>query len=125
QGRLVGVCRRDDMSLIAGDVTSCFASAYDVSRVQRMSLLIGDDLVVVRDRVQAESSHKVSWRVHVRHGQATRDDDRFAVTSAEGVQLEVCVNEAKPLEHTEWQDRVKRTQGEVNLEASCHELTGS
>lgn len=126
QGKLVGADYAPDAALFEADVTECFNNRYDVQQLRRSTLVLGDDAVLIRDRIISSHERKVSWRAHVRDGVTQIGFTRFAVTTAEGVLLEVCTPQDATLEHVYWRGAMQNQKKvRLQLESSCHELTWS
>jgi len=99
QGKLVISHYQPGVSLFEGDVTDCYNMRYDVRSVRRASLVLGDDLVLVRDSIESDTPHKVTWRAHVREGWIQSAPGYFSVTTPEHACLEICISGSEPIEH--------------------------
>ena len=99
EGKLVFSCYLPEAALFESDVTDCYRSRYDVRSVRRSSLVLGDELVLVRDRIESETPHQVTWRVHTRDGQIQSGPGYLAVTTPEQIRLEICIPGSQTVEH--------------------------
>lgn len=118
QGELLYAQYAADTALFEADVTTCFAPEYDVVSVRRATLLLGDDALLVRDRIVSPHPRRVTWRAHLRDGEAVLAGTRFAVVTAEQIRLEVCTPDGAPLAHRHFSGAVAS-----QLEGSCHEVS--
>ena len=123
EGHLLWSAYTSHAAAFEADVTDCFRDAYDVRRVRRGTLVLGDELMVVRDRIQSATPHDVNWRAHLRDGVLELDGARAALTTPENVRLEVCVPRPDRFEHRQWRAAADTDAVDAQLECACHELT--
>ncbi len=110
-------------ALVEADVTDNYQPRYDVTVVRRATLVVGDELVVVRDRIVAESSHRVSWRAHLRGGDLAVEGGYAQLTAADRTRLQLCAIDGREWTHRRFEDSERITRSDGNLEGICHELT--
>lgn len=99
EGHLVFSHYQPGVALFESDVTDCYRNRYDIQSIRRASLVLDDDLVLVRDLIDGNIPHKVTWRAHARDGLVQSAPGYFAVTTPEHVRLEICVPGGEPVGH--------------------------
>lgn len=118
EGKLVSAHHAKDEALFEGDVTDCYRHRYDVESVRRATLLLGDDVILVRDRIVSRTPHKITWCAHVRDGEARASENHFVVRTPDQVQLEICALDPERTRHQHFAGTAPS-----QLEGRCHEVS--
>lgn len=120
EGRLAGWASAAEACLFDGDVTACYRPRYDVTSIRRRTLVLGDDLVLIQDRIKSATPHKVTWRVHVRNGTAETSGERFTVFTPEQIRFDICIPGGGTLEHRRFPPESSENPGFGVHEVSHH-----
>lgn len=140
EGRLCHSHYGPGVTLFESEASDCYRERYDAQSLRRASLILGDHWVLVRDRIECLSPHKITWRAHTRSGPVQSAPGYFAVATPEAVRLEICTPGVDPIEHhtypiehrnspgpstsaTPREDRAGAVLAVNILEGRCHEVS--
>jgi len=142
EGKLCFSHYATDIALFESEVASCYREQVDAASLRRGSLILGDDLVLIRDHIETATPHKITWRVHTRMGPTHSAPGYFRVTTPEHVHLEICTPHQEEITHVPYSHTKKTSTSSApseksedaedlyvspvvsvnKLEAQCHEV---
>ena len=86
-GALVKASWIGGFSYICADVTEAYAERYGLSQVRRESLVIGDELIVIRDCIDSATSHRYRWNSHLAPGALTQQSGGIRLDTDTGLAM--------------------------------------
>ncbi|WP_309380572.1 HEAT repeat domain-containing protein [Cerasicoccus frondis] len=84
RGKLIRASWLNNASYVCSDSTEVYAH-YELNQVRRETLMLGEDYILVRDSIDADSPHTYRWVAHVPPGKVTITEESATYTSPQGM----------------------------------------
>lgn len=123
-GRGIALHHAGPLQALRADASAFYLDRYDVTRVSRASLLVDGRYVLVTDRVEAKSPHRVTWQAFVRRP-ARQEGETVVVETPEQVRCDVIPLQQGELKLLELENYPRMQSGSVRVQHSASDASTS